>query len=55
MKDEVQIKYVPPSFSTRLMKKWNQYTQGNKSTKEYVVKFDEFLIKYNTLKINGQD
>ena len=28
---------------------WHQHTQGNKSAKEYVEKFDEFLIRYNTL------
>jgi len=31
------------------MEKWHQYTQGNKSVKEYVEKFDEFLIRCSTL------
>ena len=31
------------------MDKWHQYTQSNKSAKEYVAKFDEFLIRCNTL------
>ena len=48
MKDELREKYVPPSFSTCLMDEWHQYTQGNKSTKEYVTKFDKFLIRCNT-------
>jgi len=46
--DELKGKYVPLSFSDRLMDKWHQYNQGNKSVKEYVVKFDEFLIRCNT-------
>jgi len=48
MKDELKGKYVAPSFSDHLMDKWHQYTQGNKSAKEYAVKFDEFLIRCNT-------
>ena len=48
MKDELKDKYVPPSFSDRLMDKWHQYNQGNKSVKEYVTKFDEFLIRCST-------
>ena len=30
------------------MDKWHQYTQCNKSIKEYVAKFDEFLIRCST-------
>jgi len=48
MKDELKGKHLPPSFSDRLMNKWHQYTQGNKSVKEYVTKFDKFLIRYST-------
>jgi len=48
MKDELKDKYVSPLFSDRLMDKWHQYTQGNKSVKEYVAKFDEFLIRCST-------
>ena len=33
MKDELKGKYVPPSFSDRLMDKWHQYNQGNKSAR----------------------
>ena len=36
------------------MNEWHQYTQGNKSAKEYVTKFDEFLIRYSTLNTDGQ-
>ena len=36
MKEELEIKYVPPSFNARLMDNWHQYTQGNKSAKEYI-------------------
>ena len=49
MKEELETKYVPPSFSAHLMDNWHQHTQGNKSTKEYVEKFDEFLIRWSTL------
>ena len=45
MKEELEIKYIPPSFSAHLKDKWHQYTQGNKSAKEYVEKFVEFLIR----------
>ena len=38
----LQTKYVTPSFIARLMDKWHQYAQDNKSVKEYVAKFDEF-------------
>ena len=44
MKEELETKYVPSSFSAHLMYNWHQYTQGIKSAKEYVEKFDEFLI-----------
>ena len=53
MKDELQTKYVSPSFSTHLMDKCHQYTQGNKSTKEYVTELDEFLTRYNILDIES--
>jgi len=40
--------YVLPSFSDCLMDKWCEYTQGNKSEKEYVATFDEVLIRCST-------
>jgi len=48
MKNDLKSKYMPLSFNDRLMDKWHQYTQSNKSAKEYVAKFDEFLIRYST-------
>jgi len=48
MKEELEIKYVLPSFSANLMDNWHQHTQGNKSAKEYVEKFDKFLIRRST-------
>ena len=36
------------------MDKWHQYTQGDKSIKKYVAKFDEFLIKCRTFSKEGQ-
>jgi len=43
MKEELETKYVPPLFSACLIDNWHQHTQGNKSAKEYVEKFSEFL------------
>jgi len=54
MKDELKGKYVPPSFSDRLMDKWHQHNQGNKSAKEYIAKFDEFLIRCSISSKKGQ-
>ena len=50
MKDELRGKHVPPLFCVCLIDEWHQYTQGNK----YVTKFNEFLIRCNTLNIEGQ-
>jgi len=50
MKEELETKHVQPSFRARLMDNWHQYTQSNKSAKKYVKKFDEFLIRYSTLR-----
>ena len=41
MKEELETKYASPSFSAHLMDNWHQYTQGNKSAKKYVEKFDD--------------
>jgi len=49
MKEELKIKYVTPSFSAHLMDNWYQYTQGNKSAKEYAEKLDEFLVRCGIL------
>ena len=49
MKDELKGKYVPPSFYPRLLDRWHRFTQGNKSAKDYVSEFDEFLIHCTVL------
>ena len=54
MKDKLKGKYVPLSFSVRLMDKWHRYTQGNKSAQEYVEKFDEFFIRCNAINTKGK-
>ena len=54
LKDDLKGKYVPPSFSARLIDKWHRYTQGNKSAQEYMEKFDEFLIRCNFINTEGQ-
>jgi len=48
MKDELKGKYVPPFYFADLLDKWRQITQGNKSVKEYITKFDEFLTYYKS-------
>ena len=52
MKDELKGKYVPPYYYG-LLDKWHWITQGNKSIKKYVTKFDEFLTRYNILGIES--
>jgi len=54
MKEKLETKYVPLSFSARLMNSWQQHTQGNNSAKVYVKKFNEFLIRENTLHKEGE-
>ena len=36
------------------MDNWHQYTQSNKSAKEYIEKFDEFLIRCSTFRKEGE-
>jgi len=40
---------VPPHYYEHLLDKWRKISQGNKSVKEYVNEFDEFLNRYNIL------
>jgi len=47
--DELKGKYVPLSYYTRFLDKWHQFSQGDKSANEYVIKFDEFLNKGNVM------
>ena len=54
MKEELETKYVSPSFSARLMNNWFQHTQDNKSVKEYIEKFDEFLFRCSTFHKEGE-
>ena len=54
MKEELEIKYMPSSFSARLMDNWHPYTQDNKYANECVEKFDEFLIGCSTLNKKGE-
>ena len=43
MKEKLWLKYVPPSFSKQLLDKWNRLTHENKSTTDYIAKFNEYL------------
>jgi len=49
MKTQLKQKYLLPSYYQRLLDKWNQFSQGSKSAKEYTAKFDEFPIRCSTL------
>jgi len=49
MKDELKGKYVPPFYYACLLNKRHQFSHDNKSTKEYVAKFDEFLIRCSVI------
>ena len=49
MKDELKGKYVLCHFYKHFLERWRKISQGNKSAKEYVNKFDEFLNSYNIL------
>ena len=52
MKEELETKYVHHRL---VLISWTiGTTQGNKSTKEYVKKFDEFLIRCSTLHKEGE-
>jgi len=53
MKDKPNDKYVPPYYYNHFLDKWRQIIQGNKSVKEYVIEFDEFLTRYNILDIES--
>jgi len=48
MKDKLRDRYVLASSFDSLLDDWHQFTQGTKSTKDYMTQFDEFLIRYNT-------
>jgi len=48
MKDELKGKYVPRHYYKHF-DRWRRITQDNKSAKEYVSEFDEFLNFYNIL------
>ena len=49
IKTQLKQKYLTTSYYTRLLDNWNQFYQGNKSTKEYIAKFDKSLIRCSTL------
>jgi len=54
VKEELETKYMPSSFSARLIDNWHHHTQDNKSANEYVEKFDKFLIRCSTLHKEGE-
>ena len=53
MKDKLKGKYVPSYYYNHLLDKWHRITQDNKSAKEYVTEFNEFLTRYNILSIKS--
>jgi len=53
MKVKLKEKYVPLYYCDLLFDRCNWISQGNKSAKEYVSEFDEFLNRYNILGIKS--
>ena len=47
MKLRLKEKYVPMSYHQRLLDQWQRLIQGNRSVAEYIVKFDEFVMRCN--------
>ena len=55
MKENIVLKYVPPSSSQQLLDKWNRLTQENKSTTDYIAKFDEYLNRCGAIKFESYE
>jgi len=55
MKENLKLKYVPPSFSQQLLDKWNRLTQENKSATEYITKFDEYLNRCGAIEFESPE
>ena len=45
MKLKLQEKYLPASYKQRLLDQWQRLTQSNQSMAEYIIKFNEFLLR----------
>ncbi|MQL92831.1 hypothetical protein Taro_025464 [Colocasia esculenta] len=45
MKIKLREKYLPASFRQRLIDRWQNIFQGNRSVTEYITEFDEYLMR----------
>ena len=47
MTAKLRNKYVPMSYSHKLLDQWQRLSQGTRSVAEYIARFDEFVMRYN--------
>ena len=47
MKEILNGKYLPYSYQGDMLNKWNYLRQGSKPITEYVVQFEEYLMRCN--------
>ena len=45
MKVKLREKYLPTTYRQRLIDRWQNLTQGDKSVSEYNTEFDEYLLR----------
>jgi len=45
MKQKLQEKYIPQSYRNKLLDKWNNLRQENKSINEYITQFNDYMIR----------
>jgi len=45
MKQKLQEKYLPQSYRNKLLDQWNNLRQGNKSINEYIMQFNDYMIR----------
>ena len=45
MKTKLRDKYVPVSYTQKLLDQWQRLNQGNKTVAKYIAKFDELAMR----------
>jgi hypothetical protein len=45
MKQNLQEKYLPQSYRNKLLDQWNNLKQGNKSINEYIIQFNDYMMR----------
>ena len=48
-KERLRQKYLFTSYKQRLLDQWQKMTQGNRPVSEYIIKFDEFLMRCSVI------